>query len=173
MLTVPDSLNSPAKNDYFLQSGFIFLPEKTTDISTVLGSCVAVCIYDKKRQKGGMNHFQLPFIYEQRKATARYGNIATVTLINMLVRDGSKIKHLEAQLFGGAFNPQISPQNVGRDNIKIAKKVLAQKRVRIASEDVGGEKGRKIVFNTYSGEVAVLKVDKLRQSDWLPYQSNR
>jgi len=126
VLTVPDSLNSPAKNDYFLQSGFIFLPEKTTDISTVLGSCVAVCIYDKKRQKGGMNHFQLPFIYEQRKATARYGNIATVTLINMLVRDGSKIKHLEAQLFGGAFNPQISPQNVGRDNIKIAKKVLAQ-----------------------------------------------
>ena len=168
-----DSLHSPTKNNYFLQSGFIFLPEQATDISTVLGSCVAVCIYDKKRQKGGMNHFQLPSIYEPHKATARYGNIATLTLIHMLVHNGSKIKHLEAQIFWGAYNPRISRQNVGRDNIKIARKVLAKKRIRIASEDVGGEKGRKIVFNTHSGEVAVLKVDKLRQSDWHPYESNR
>lgn len=170
---MPESSNSPAKNNYFLQSGFIFFPEKATDISTVLGSCVAVCIFDKKRQKGGMNHFQFPFIYEPRKATARYGNVATLALINMLLHDGSEIKHLEAQIFGGAFNPEISNQNVGLDNIKVARDVLAKKQVRIVSEDVGGGKGRKIVFNTFSGEVAVLKVDKLRKSDWHPYQSDR
>jgi len=172
-LLVPASSNSPIEKNYFLQSGFIFLPAKATDISTVLGSCVAVCLYDKKRQKGGMNHFQLPLISEQQKATARYGNIATPTLISMLISDGSEINNLEAQIFGGAYNPDISIHDIGRDNIKIAKNVLAKKQIRIVSEDVGGEKGRKIVFNTYSGEVAVLKVGKLRKSDWHPYQSDR
>jgi chemotaxis protein CheD len=167
------SSNSPIKNNYFLQSGFIFLPANATDISTVLGSCVAVCIYDKKRQKGGMNHFQLPLTHEQQNATARYGNVATLTLIHMLVGDGSEIINLEAQIFGGAYNPEISNQNIGQENIKIAKRVLAKKKIRRASEDVGGEKGRKIVFNTHSGDVAVLKVDKLRKSDWHPYQSDR
>lgn len=167
------SSNSPVNTHYFLKSGFIFLPAKTTDISTVLGSCVAVCLYDKKRQKGGMNHFQLPLIQEKQNATARYGNVAILALIHMMLSDGSKKKHLEAQIFGGAFNPEISSQNVGQDNIKIARNVLAKKQVRIVSEDVGGEKGRKIVFNTTSGEVAVLKVNKLRKSDWHPYQSDR
>jgi chemotaxis protein CheD len=170
---VLNSSNAPVKQNYFLQSGFIVVPAKATDISTVLGSCVAICLYDPKRQTGGMNHFQLPFTDEKHKATARYGNIAALTLIHMMVSDGSKIKHLEAQIFGGAHNPKISPENIGRSNIKIARTLLAKKKIRVVSEDVGGEKGRKIVFNTHSGEVAVLKVDKLRQGDWYPYQSDR
>jgi len=170
---VTNQNNSPVKNDYFLQSGFIFVPAKSTDISTVLGSCVSVCLYDKKRKAGGMNHFQLPFIDEKPKATARYGNVATFALINMLLDDGSKIKNLEAQIFGGAFNPKISVYNIGRENIKTVRNILTKKRIRIVSEDIGGEKGRKIVFNTHSGEVAVLKVDNLRKGDWYPYESDR
>lgn len=120
-----------------------------------------------------MNHFQLPFIYEKHKATARYGNVATHALINMLANEGSKITHLEAQIFGGAYNPEISPNEVGKDNIRIAKSILTKKQVRVVSEDVGGERGRKIVFNTTSGEVAVLKVERIREADWYPYKSNR
>ena len=165
--------NSLIKNDYFLQPGFIFLPAKATDISAVLGSCVSVCIYDKKRKTGGMNHFQLPSIYEKHKATACYGNVATYALINMLANEGSKIKHLEAQIFGGAYNPEICPKDVGKENIRIAKSILTKKQVRVVSEDAGGERGRKIVFNTTSGDVAVLKVKRIRKQDWYPYKSNR
>jgi chemotaxis protein CheD len=45
--------------------------------------------------------------------------------------------------------------------------------IRVVSEDTGGEKGRKIVFNTGTNEVAVLKVDRLRKGDWYPYEGDR
>ncbi len=165
--------NSLIKNNYFLQPGFIFLPSKTTDISTVLGSCVSVCIYDRKRKTGGMNHFQFPFVKKKQKATAIFGNVSTYALINMLINDGAEIGDLEAQIFGGAFNPEICPQNIGEDNIRIAKKILTKKNIRVVSVDAGGEKGRKIIFNTTSGDVVVLKVEMIRKEDWVPYKPNQ
>jgi len=158
---------------YYLESGYIFLAEKPTSISTVLGSCVSVCIYDRKRKVGGMNHFQVPFATDSDQATARFGNVATITLIRMMIHDGSKIKNLEAQLLGGAYNRDVSPKDIGLENIIAAKRILTRERIRVASEDVRGGKGRKIVFNTGTNEIAVFKVDKLRESDWYPYKNNR
>ncbi|MFW5811032.1 MAG: chemotaxis protein CheD, partial [Thermodesulfobacteriota bacterium] len=86
---------------------------------------------------------------------------------------GSKPRNLEAQIIGGAYNPGISGKNIGRENIQVARKLLARKRIRIVSEDVGGEKGRKVVFNTHTNEVAVIKVEKLRTADWFPYEGER
>ncbi len=120
-----------------------------------------------------MNHFQLPSVGTSEDATARYGNVAMLTLIGMMVDDGSRMKHLEAQIFGGAYNPNVSDNDVGKDNIQIARKILIKKGVRIVSEDVGGEKGRKIVFDTHTNEVAIIKVEQLRKSDWHPYAVNR
>ncbi len=165
--------NSPVPFSYFLEPGYIFIPAKPAVISTVLGSCVAVCIYDKKRKVAGVNHFQLPFIREKQSATARYGNVATYALIHMMIDDGSKLKYLEAQIFGGAYDPKVSRKNIGRENIVVARKILRKNRVRIVSEDVGGEKGRKIVFDTTANEIAVLRVDRLRKKDWYPYEDSR
>ncbi len=52
----------------------------------------------------------------------------------------------------------------------VARKILVKACVRVVCEDVGGEKGRKIVFNTETNEIAVLKADKLRKEDWYPYE---
>lgn len=163
----------PIPVNYFLEPGYIFLATEPTVISSVLGSCVAVCLFDRKRNIGGMNHFQLPLITEKHLATARYGNVATMTLVRMMTDTGSKPKHLEAQIIGGAYNPKISRKNIGPENVQMARKLLARKRIRIASEDVGGEKGRKVVFNTHTNEVAVMKVEKLRSADWFPYEGER
>lgn len=165
--------DGPVASNYFLQPGFIYIPAKPAVISTVVGSCVAVCVYDRRQKVGGMNHFQFPYIGDLQQATARYGNVAVTLLINMMIAEGSKPGHLEAQILGGAFHPDISCKNVGRDNIKVAKRILARKRVRVVSEDVGGNKGRKIVFNTSTNELAVVKVDRLRQGDWYPYETRR
>lgn len=163
----------PIPINYFLEPGYIFLATKPTVISGVLGSCVAVCLYDRKRGIGGMNHFQLPFIKEKHLATALFGNVATVTLVRMMTENGSKPKHLEAQIIGGAHNAKISTKNIGRENVQVARRLLTKKRIRIVSEDVGGEKGRKVVFNTHTNEVAVIKVEKLRAADWFPYEGDR
>ncbi len=162
----------PAEN-YFLKPGYIFLSVKPTIISTVLGSSVSVCLYDRKRKVGGMNHFKLPSIADPKKSTAEYGNVATLTLIRMMLEDGSKRKHIEAQIFGGAFRGDGCDRDIGSDNIKVARKVLARERLQIVSEDVGGQKGRKIVFDTIKNEIAIIKVEKIRAGDWYPYEDNR
>ncbi len=165
--------DKPVTVNYFLEPGYIFLATKPAIISGVLGSCVSVCIHDRKRKIGGMNHFRLPYVREKHLATAIYGNAAIIMLIRMMTGHGSKIKHLEAQILGGAYNPQISQADIGRENIMIARRILDRKRISVVSEDVGGEKGRKIVFNTNTNEVAVIKVDRLRKGDWHPYESDR
>lgn len=167
-----EASNRLVPGNYFLQPGFIYLATQPTVISTVVGSCVAVCVFDSKKKVGGMNHFQFPHIRDVRYATARYGNVAVSALIRMMIDEGSKPRHLEAQVMGGAYQPEISPRNIGQDNIRVAKSVLAKNGIRIVSEDVGGNKGRKIVFNTSTSELVVVKVDKLRQDDWYPYETN-
>ena len=165
--------NRPDPDNYFLHAGFIYVSTRPMIISTVVGSCVAVYIYDRRRRTSGVNHFQFPFIHEKNQATARYGNVAIPTLIHMMINDGSKLKYLEAQIFGGAYHPKLSPKNIGIDNIRIARKILTQKKIRTVSEDVGGKKGRKIVFNTSANEIAVVKVNQLRKEDWFPYENGR
>lgn len=165
--------NSLIHTNYFLEAGYLFLSTKSTVVSTVLGSSVSVCIYDRKRKVGGINHFQFPFTGEKNQATARYGNVATIALVRMMVNDGSGIKHLEAQILGGAHNRSVSTKNIGLKNIMAARNVLTREKIRIVSEDVGGEKGRKIIFNTDVSEIAVIKVEKLRNKDWYPYEDHR
>lgn len=163
----------PVTRDYFLKPGFIYLPDKPTMISTVLGSSVSVSLYDKRNKRGGMNHFLFPFVAEKEKSTALYGNIAVPALIRMMEENGSKLTHLEAQIFGGAFNREVSGRDVGGDNLQTARRILNRKRIRIVSEDVGGSLGRKVVFNTLTYEIGILKVERLRTSDWYPYDGDR
>jgi len=164
--------DTPATMDYFLRPGFIYMPERPTVISTVLGSSVSVSLYDKKLKTGGMNHFLFPH-GNREKSTALYGNIAVPVLIRMMMDNGSRRSHLEAQIFGGAFNTDLSNRDIGQDNFRTARQILDRKHIRIVSEDVGGSKGRKVVFNTNSYEIGILKVERLRDSDWYPYDGDR
>lgn len=164
--------NLPAVINYFLQPGYITVPEKPTMVSTVLGSCVSVCLYDRKKKFGGINHFQLPHSEDENKTTARFGNAATIGLIRMMLRRGAQPRHMEAQIFGGAHNPQFTT-DIGRMNVIAAKKILAKALIRVTSEDVGGERGRKLVFNTGTNEALVMRVEKLRTDDWFPYEGSR
>ena len=120
-----------------------------------------------------MNLFQYPIITDRSKATAKYGNVSTIALVRMMEKDGSKKKYIEAQIIGGAYNQNISDKNIGRENINIALKVLNREKIIIVSKDEGGGRGRKVVFNTQTNELAVFKVDKLRDADWYPYISER
>lgn len=165
--------NKPVTTDYFLKPGYIYLPEQPTLISTVLGSSVAVALYDRSLKRGGMNHYLFPRVEQGRQTTAQYGNVAVLTLIRMMINAGSKISHLRAQIFGGAFNHELSTRNIGAVGIKTARRILAAKKIPIASEDTGGELGRKIVFNTATCETIILKVDQLREGDWFPYSQDR
>ncbi|MFO7751662.1 MAG: chemotaxis protein CheD [Desulfobacteraceae bacterium] len=163
----------PRVRDYLLKPGYIYLPEESTAISAVLGSSVSVTLFDTKLKTGGMNHFLYPEIHQKGSTTSLYGNVAVITLIDMILAWGSSKKHLQAQIFGGAFNTEYSDRDIGADNIETAKRVLKRKGITVVSEDVGGMMGRKVVFNSHDSEIALLKVSRLRQSDWYPYEGDR
>ena len=159
--------------EYYLKPGYIFVPEQPTTISTVLGSSVAVSLYDRKRKIGGMNHFLFPYTMVPEKTTARYGNVAIQTLIKMMSFAGAPSPGLEAQIFGGSFDPRQCEKDIGHENLTTAKQILMRYKIKIISQDTGGELGRKIVFNTHTSEIVVLRVDRLRESDWFPYEGDR
>ncbi len=152
----------------FIEPGYIYLPTVPTNLYAVLGSCVSVCLWDKKLKIGGMNHFLYPKISSKEKATPQYGNIATLQLIQMMEKAGSKTDSILAQIIGGA-KPPFNEKNkdIGKANVEIARKILNNKGIKIVSEDVEGNMGRKIVFNSYTGHIMVLKVYQIRKEDWI------
>lgn len=136
-------------------------------MQAVLGSSVAVCLWDRRLRIGGMNHFLFPQAASAQDATACYGNVATATLLKMLEKAGSKRRNLLALVLGGG-RPYGSPQNaLGEKNVEAARTVLRNKGVVVTSEDVGGHMGRKVVFDTRTGHIMVLKVHRIRATDWL------
>lgn len=159
-------------NEYFLEKAHLYVDTRPTILSTVVGSGVAVCLYDRIRRMGGMNNHSHPFTDDPKKATVTYGNVAVSALIKMFLSSGSLRENLEAQIFGGAAPDETSydVRRAGVENIRVAKTVLRRYHIPIVSEDVGGMRGRKIVFNSGTGEVAVFKVPKIRTADWYPYR---
>jgi chemotaxis protein CheD len=100
----------------------------------------------------------LPFWNGEGLASVKYGNIAIEKLIDDMVRSGADRSRLYAKIFGGA-NQVNSSIRVGDRNIEIAKKILLEEKINIVAESVGGTLGRKIIFNTYTGEVKMKFVN--------------
>lgn len=146
-------------NKHFLFPGTIFAEPIEYQISTVLGSCVAVCLWDKVARKGGMNHFMLPLWNGEGLVTPKYGNIAMEKLLRKLLFIGCHREHLIAKVFGGAnvSGTGLEVFMIGDRNISLAFQMLEEFRIPVIANDTGGNVGRKIVMNTESGVVLVGK----------------
>lgn len=143
------------KPRHFLYPGAIYVSPEPSMITTILGSCIAICLYDPVLQVGGMNHFMLPLWNGQGLASPRYGNIAIDKLIRNMEAMGSSKANIKAKVFGGAeiIETNINQFMIGERNIHIAKDMLHDEGIPIVNSSTGGKLGRKIIFNTQSGEV--------------------
>lgn len=142
---------------HYLYPATLCASQKPLIIHTILGSCVAVCLFDPILKFGGMNHFMLPLWNGNGLASPKFGNIAIDKLIDKLVSFGSMRNNLKAKVFGGSdiLSQSKNMFNIGERNIEVAKKLLEDYKITISSSNVGGNKGRKICFNTYTGEVVM------------------
>ena len=125
------------------------------EIVTILGSCVAVCLFDEKNSVFGMNHYLLPLWNGNGLKSLRFGNISTERLIEAMYKEGASLSNMKAKVFGGAqinINEQFS---VAPRNIQIAVDILNMYNIPIIAQDTGGEKGRKIFFQNVSGDVYI------------------
>lgn len=157
--------------EYFLKPGYIYFTSEPTVISSVLGSCVAITIYDRSNCVGGMNHFAFSNLEDGASPNALYAKPATFHLIRLFSRAGSDISTLEAQIFGGGMPEDYdsSAPDIGGDNLKAAMGMLDFFGIKLVGSDIGGHYGRKVVFNSSTGEVFIAKVNRIRQSDWFPF----
>jgi chemotaxis protein CheD len=141
---------------HFLYPSSIIVSAEPCEITTILGSCVAVCIFDPLLAIGGINHYILPLWNGVGLESPKYGNIAIEKLIIKLVLNGSNRKNLRAKIFGGSEMMQYRSYLVGKRNIEIAEEMLKGEGIPILASSVGGKLGRKIIFNTETGEVRLF-----------------
>jgi chemotaxis protein CheD len=142
-----------------LTAGEYFATKHGEVLYTIVGSCIATCIYDTERKVGGMNHFLLPgMIHPDEMLSSevgRYGMYAMELLIGELIKLGAQRKALKAKLFGGGkvLTFRRDDGDVTGSNIRFARKFLELEGIATVNEDVGGNKGRKIMFHTDTNRV--------------------
>jgi chemotaxis protein CheD len=138
--------------------GEYFVAQESLVIMTVLGSCIAACLWDTRSRVGGMNHFMLPD-GDSADTSGRYGSYAMELLINEMMKLGARRETLQAKIFGGAqVMHNFTTLNVGERNTGFVQNYLATERIPVVSEDVMDIYPRKVVFFPVTGKVMVKRL---------------
>jgi chemotaxis protein CheD len=145
--------------DVYLPPGIFFAGEAPCTISTVLGSCVAVCMWSPRLRVGGMNHFLLPSRPETGESSPRYGDTA-MELLAARVRVLGGGRDVVARIYGGAavFARLSAHMSLGAQNVEAARRWLQRASIPVVDESVGGETARRVQMDVGTGEVLVTSV---------------
>jgi len=131
------------------------------ELTTILGSCVASCLFDPAAKVGGMNHFLLPeppHSHDPAEVDVHYGVYLMEILINDMLRRGARKAQLRAHLYGGA-NLHVGMPPIGSANAAFAKSFLERERIPLLREDLGGAHARRIEFRPATGQVRCRAVE--------------
>ena len=138
--------------------GEYFVSQEDLVVMTVLGSCIAACIWDGKARVGGMNHFMLPD-GDALDGSGRYGSYAMELLINEMLKLGARRETMQAKVFGGAqVMAGFTTMNVGERNTNFVLDYLATERIPIVSQDVLDIHPRKVCFFPVTGKALVKRL---------------
>ncbi|HEX2394572.1 MAG TPA: chemotaxis protein CheD [Bacteroidales bacterium] len=132
-------------------------------ICTILGSCVCVCLYDPVRQIAAMNHFMLPANNKMDEIVLRYGDTSLRTMLAEMLKMGSEKPDIRASVLGGSsmFRQGSDRFNIGRNNLEAALDFLRENEIQIELIEGGGNKGRKIIFDTATGIINLKMIKNL------------
>lgn len=151
----------------YLHPGHSFSSATPTLVTTILGSCISVCLTDPIARIGGLTHYVVPSPLSPSMAleAERVGTTAIVQLVDKLAILGALRHRFIARVFGGASMLQRSPlsgRDLGTQNADVAFAQLAALGIPVASRDTGGTVGRKLIFETDTGEAWVKLVESQR-----------
>ena len=156
----------------YLKPGEFCIAERPTLVTTVLGSCVSVTMYSPSRSIGAICHGLLPNCRDDGPCTNECGNAfryvdcSVKLMIDEFRKKGVPGRELLAKIFGGAdmFSPserRSRPATVGSQNISTAIDILKAEGIRVVKSDTGGDHGRKIIFNSQTGDVYLKRLRKV------------
>lgn len=144
--------NSLQKNLNISQGEHVVSAGENDVISTVLGSCVATCLWDSEAAIGGMNHILLPQDLATNSISQMHGVNAMEVLINEMIKSGAVKSRIRAKLFGGA-RMVAGLSNIGERNAIFAKNFLNGEGILCEAKNLGGTEARRIQFWPHSGRV--------------------
>ena len=134
-----------------LLPGQYYITDSPMILETIVGSCVAVCLYNRRSRASAMNHFLIARPDNPNDADiGRYGSTSTEYIIKRLFANDSVKEHYLGQIFGGAAVLSTSSQgsDVGKKNLAAALEVLSAYRIEIIRSETCGVRGRRIKFDT-------------------------
>lgn len=153
----------------FLKPGEMLVSGEPLVVTTLLGSCVAVTMFSPRHRLGAICHALLPNCRKELKCSrdhtdaGKYVECAIGLMLERLMAHGVAKDQIEAKIFGGSdmFDKvEGRNQSVGRQNIEKALSMLEGEAVRVITQDLGGERGRKIIFHTHTGDVFLKRLRK-------------
>ncbi len=146
-----------------LSPGQLLVTREARVVATVLGSCVAVTMFHAPSGLAAICHAMLAeprsreVVRNGDPARFRYVAHALPEMIGVFHRAGARPQAVEVKLFGGANvlgdGHHGDPLWIGGSNVAAARRLLERAAFAIAAENTGGIKGRKILFNTATGDV--------------------
>lgn len=147
--------------DIFLQPGEIYWGDFETRIRTLLGSCVAICLWHPKLRIGGMSHSLLPvrkIPAEKPGPDPRYVSEAVEMFKEEVLKAGTRPSEYVVKIFGGGSFIKEDIDSIGSQNIKMTRTLLDQNGFQIYNEHLGGMMGRNIILQLWNGEVWLKKI---------------
>jgi chemotaxis protein CheD len=155
-----------------LYAGGVHASDESIVIKTLLGSCVAVCLFDPEQHVGGMNHFLLPQgrTGESNSDATRFGMHAMDRLIAAVMKVGGDRRRVIAKVFGGAHvldSVSESPNSVPRQNSAFAREFLLYEGIPVKVWDVGGNEAREVHFYPRTGRAFVRRLRDAQKRDRL------
>ena len=153
----------------FLLPGQYYVSRQPTVITTLLGSCVAVCLFNRTAGIGGMNHFMLPDS-PPGKASGRYGDYAIRAIVEDMERNTGHLRGTEAMIFGGAAvigTLNSKGPNIGDFNADLARRMLEYYNIPITKELIGGYQGLKIRFQTWDNRIRIRHIERQKVKETL------
>ena len=159
-------VEEPKIRRVFLIQGSVCITARPTLVTTVLGSCIAACLWDSICGIGAMNHFVLPHTRGHERS-ARYGDVAMERIVKGLLDLGCRLRDLRAKVFGGANVLPVgaNKMTIGAQNVDKAMEILKAYGIPVIAQHTGGRNGLFIRFNTSTGSVTLrrMSVDQDRK----------
>ena len=146
----------------FLLPGQWAVPHEPSELTTILGPCVALCLFDRVRNMGGMNHFLLAAGGGSGRERSRYGDTSCEDLVQCFFASGSRPLDLEARIVGGANVGRLvaaEGESLGERNAEMARRVMRQHGITVGFEDTGGSNARRLRYRTGVGVLEVKTID--------------
>jgi two-component system chemotaxis response regulator CheB len=153
----------------FILPGELCVSREPVEIATLLGSCVAVCLFNRKYKFGGMNHYMLPRPPAGVSPCGKHGDYSIDLLIKMMLSHDDVITNLDATILGGAnVTGHLNVgTGIGANNIIMARDTLARHRISVVGKSIGGENGLKVYFKSWTGEIEARKIEKSSQTQFI------